>query len=130
MFVNSALVTSIVAALWTIATCYSSTATTLSVHAAWLAGVWLMLATLLQSPVLFTAAQIGLVLAIACGVTALVERQAWYSAAQHPWLDPWFLEAQGIGLAAYCLVLSAIRWGIDRRSHRSGENDVAQQPDG
>ena len=114
-FANSALVTSIVAALWTIATCYSSSATTLSIHAVWLAGVWLILAALLESPVLFTASQIGLVLAIVCGVTALVERHAWYAAAHRPWLDPWFLEAQGIGLAAYCLALSAIRWEIDRR---------------
>ena len=128
VFVFSALVTSIVAALWTVATCYSSSATTLSIHAAWLAGVWLILAGLLASPVLFTAAQIDLALAIACGVTALVERHPWYTAARHPWLDPWFLEAQGIGLAAYCLVWSAIRWGIDRRCARSGGNDVAPQP--
>jgi hypothetical protein len=128
VFDYSALVTSIAAAFWTIATCYGASATTLSIHAVWLAGVWLILAALLESPLLFTASQIGLILAIVCGVTALIERQPWYAAIRHPWLDPWFLEAQGIGLAAYCLVLSAIRWGIDRRRAVSSDTVLKSQP--
>ena len=124
----SALVTSLAAAVWIIATCHSTSATTLSIELAWLAVAWLILAALAESPALFTAAQVGIVLAILCGVTAAVEPRAWYTSARHPWLDPWFLEAQGIGLAAYCLVLNAVRWGIGRGLARDEDANVIETP--
>jgi len=124
----SALVTSLAAALWIIATCHATSATTLSIELAWLAGVWLILAALAESPALFTASQVGIVLAILCGVTAAVETRPWYASARRPWLDPWFLEAQGIGLAIYCLVLNAVRWGIGRELARDEDANVIDIP--
>ena len=47
--------------------------------------------------------------AIACGVIATTENYEWYAAAQHPWLDPWFLEALGIAFAAYCIAFGEAR---------------------
>ncbi len=122
----SAHVTSIVAAAWIVATMHTVSPNSLTVNLAWLAVVWMLLATLARSTVLFTASQIAVVLAIFCGVVALLQTRAWYVEARHPWLDPWFLEALGVALAGYCLVLAAARaivakkanpqaawWGVD-----------------
>ena len=95
-----------------VCTVLSSSAALLAGHSVWLAGVWLVLAVLAASPELFTVSQIVVVIAILCGVTSIMETHDWYAATHHPWLDPWFLEAQGIALAAFCLVLSAIRWFV------------------
>ena len=73
--------------------------------------VWLLLAATRESPDYFHAAQVAAVFAILCGVTAAVKTHAWYTASPHPWLDPWFLEAQGIALAAYCLAVDGVRGG-------------------
>jgi hypothetical protein len=127
VFAYSALVTSMAAAIWTIITCLSASMTTLAVHAAWLAGVWLILAALFESPQLFTASQAAFVVADFCVVTALAERRPWYAQIRHPWLDPWFLEAQGIGVAAYCLVLSIVRRGIERMRFRGSDTVVDSQ---
>ena len=93
------------------ATVHTTSAGTLAVNLAWLAGVWMLLAALAVSPV----AVYGVASRAACwrysaACTAAVETREWYAAARHPWLDPWFLEAQGIALAAYCLVFGAVRW--------------------
>jgi hypothetical protein len=118
----SAVVASVAAAMWIIATTQATSAGGLAVQLAWLGGVWLVLAALAVSPGLFSAAQVVMVLAILCGVTAAVKTRAWYAVSPHPWLDPWFLEAQAIALAAYCLVLTAIRWAIARWSARRPES--------
>ncbi|MCI0333023.1 MAG: hypothetical protein L0228_07360 [Planctomycetes bacterium] len=114
LFAWSALVTSVAAAVWLIATIHTMSAGAVAFHSLWLAGVWLLLAVLNASPALFSASQVATVFAILCGATAAVENRGWYTAAVHPWLDPWFLEVQGIALAAYCLLLSAVRWFVAR----------------
>ncbi len=124
----SGLVTSLAAGLWIAVTAYATSASTLSVYLAWLAGVWFVLAALVVSPALFTASQVGVVFAIICGVTAAVETREWYTITRHAWLDPWFLEALGIALSAYCLVLSAVRWILARGSIRGDDSVVAVPP--
>jgi hypothetical protein len=86
-----------------------ASATALAVHFAWLAGVWLVLSAVARWPVLGIASQVALVMAIVCGVTAAVETSDWFIVARHPWIAPWFLEAQGIALAGYCLAMQLVR---------------------
>ena len=102
----SALVTSLAAAAGIALTVHTTTAVALAVNSAWLAAVWLTLALLGGWRALVMASQVSAVFAVLCGVTAAVETRSWYAAAPHPWLDPWFLEAQGIALAVYCLVVA------------------------
>lgn len=117
----SALVTSAAAAIWILAASWFTSAGALALYLAWLAGVWLLIAVLTKFAAIFTAAQAAAVFAILCGVTAAVEARAWYVESPRPWLHPWFLEAQGIALAAYCFVLSCLRWAFGRWSRRDGE---------
>ena len=84
----------------------------LAIHLAWIAAVWVLLAVLHVSPVVFTASQFAAVLAIVFGVVAAVESHAWYAESRQPWLDPWFLELVGIALAAYCCLLALRRWFV------------------
>jgi hypothetical protein len=122
---HTALITSVAAAVWIMVTSYVTSASTLCVQLAWLGGVWLVLAALLDSRAAFTASQIAIIGAILCGVTAAVETRTWYTSARHPWLDPRFLEAQGIALAAYCAVLTGIRWLIGRGLANGGDQQLA-----
>jgi hypothetical protein len=87
----------------------TSAAATLAQYTAWLAGLWLVLALLTGWAVVFTGAQVAAVLAVFAGVLAGVGARDWYVAARHPWLDPWFLQAQGLALAGFCLVLGVVR---------------------
>jgi hypothetical protein len=107
--VFTAQVTSFAALTWVLATIGTTSPLAAGLYFAWLTCVWLLLSALTASAAQFTAAQVTLVAAIACGVTARVSAGEWYGSAQHPWLDPWFLEAQGIALAAYCLLYGAAR---------------------
>jgi hypothetical protein len=118
----SALVTSGAAAAWVVVTSAATSAAMLCLHSAWIAAVWLVLATLFTSSALFTVSQLALVFAILCGVTSVVESRAWYAEAAHSWLDPWFLEAQGIAIAAYCLLMTGVRTLLTR----SRNNPVAE----
>ncbi len=118
---RSALATSLAAAAVIGLTSVSTHASTLAVDLGWLSVVWLALATLAGWSGLFTASQAALVLTIVCGVTAAVETRPWYAAAAHPWLDPWFLEAQGIALALYCLVRGGVRWTFERLAEERAE---------
>jgi hypothetical protein len=105
----SALVTSLAAPAGIVITAHATTAGSLAASSAWLAAVWLCLAFLVGWRLLVTASQLAAVFAVLCGVTAGVESRAWYGAVPRPWLDPWFLEAQGIALAVYCLVVHTMR---------------------
>jgi hypothetical protein len=105
----TAQVTSVVAAVWIVASVHQSPARILCINLLWLAGVWTLFAAVVASPRWYTAAQVALVLSIVSGVTAAVASRTWYVAAPHPWLDPWFLEAQGIALSGYCLLIAGLR---------------------
>ncbi len=127
-FVFTGQVTSLAAAIWIITTIRGTSASTSALNLAWLSGAWVLLAILSASAVLFTAAQISIISAIVCGVTAATELREWYAAAQHPWLDPWLLEAQGIALAAYCMLYGALRWIVARVTLESDDRVVAAPP--
>ena len=79
-------------------------------YLAWIAAVWLGLAALTGWAWVFSLSQAATVLAIFVGVTAWAETRDWYAANSHPWLDPWFVAAQGIALAAFALVTGGVRW--------------------
>jgi hypothetical protein len=117
----SAQVTALAAAALAVLNAANSTAAPLSVNFGWLAGVWMLLATITGSASLFTASQIALLVAIFCGVTAAVETRAWYVESRRPWLDPWFLQAQGIALAGYCLFVGALREFVLRSARRRAQ---------
>jgi hypothetical protein len=76
---------------------------------AWAAAVWLAVSLLSKNRVAFVVSQIAVVIAIFWGVVAGVEGREWYAAGARPWLDPWFLEAQGVAMAGYCLICGALR---------------------
>ena len=78
-------------------------------------------------PSQFNLSQIALALAILCGVTSIVQTSDWYTTAAHPWLDPRFIELQGIALAIYCVVLVALRWTLDSLANRQSVS-VAASP--
>jgi hypothetical protein len=120
----SSLAASIAATGLLAAVAPATSATPLAGHLAWLAVIWLVLGALGRWPVLLIASQAALVLAIMCGVTAAVENREWYLAARHPWLDPWFLEAQGIALVGYCLLMIAVR----RQWNKVSNSDAAGWP--
>lgn len=81
---------------------------------AWLAVVWLALAVIVREPVLFTAFHAALAFSLVCFVTTFLTDRVWYLVADFPWLDPWFLQTQGIALAGYCLVWIALRLSLKR----------------
>ena len=118
MLALSSVVTSFAAAGWTLATAADASPSVLAIHAGWLAAIWVLLAILQNSAVVFTASQIAVVLAIVFGATAAVERFEWYAAARRPWLDPWYLELVGTALAGFCLLMIAIRWFVSRPEAR------------
>lgn len=113
----SGLITSAAAAIWILATSGATSANTLFSYFTWLAVVWLLLSLLLESAPIFTASQVAITGAIVCGITAIIQTREWYAAARHPWLDPWFLAAQGIALSAHCLLLSGTRWLLGRTAN-------------
>lgn len=127
-FVTTAQMTSAAAAVWILVTIRTASAGSAAFNFAWLAGVWGLLAALAASAVLFTAAQVAIVAAIACGVTAATEPREWYATARHPWLDPWFLQAQGIALAAYCMLYGVLRWIVARVTRENNDQVVTAPP--
>jgi hypothetical protein len=84
--------------------------TSLAFYAGWLAVLWLAVAWTQRWPILFTAFQAAVSLAVLYGVTAWLESQEWvrhdYPAALR---DPRSLQAYGVGLGVLCLLWSAAR---------------------
>jgi hypothetical protein len=117
----SAEVTSLAAAVWMAATVHLSSSVAICVALAWLAILWMMLSVLGSWQGLFAASQVALVLGVFCGVTSGVETRAWYTAATHPWLDPWFLEAQGIALAGYVMAVATFREVLTQSAKRQSQ---------
>ena len=81
----------------------------------WLAAAWCALAIRTGETRLLTAMQMALFASLCSAVTAKIETYAWYSTASRPWLDPWFLQAQGIAIGVYCLSWQAARHFILRQ---------------
>jgi len=79
------------------------TATVLSAYTFWLAAIWFAVSYLHRLSGLFTAGQFMLTLGVVFSVTAVLKQQDWFAAAQHPLLDPWTVQAQGIALAVLSL---------------------------
>ena len=127
-FAFTAQVTSLAAAVWIVVTIQTTSPANAGPNLAWLAAVWVLVSVLAASPVMFTAAQVALVFAILCGVTAAVAPHDWYITAQHPWLDPWFLEVQGIALVTYCFLYGAVRRIVARLNGEDDERVVAAPP--
>lgn len=126
-FLFTAHVTSLAAAAGIIATIQATPAIAAGVNLAWVAGGWLLLAALTTSPAWFTASQVAIVAAIICGVITVVEDREWYASSNHPWLDPWFVEAQGVALAIFCIVLGIVRQIVVRLG-RASESQVVTPP--
>ena len=122
----SALATSVGAAALIAMIASATPYNTIAVYVAWLSVAWIVLALLHNSDELFTVSQAAAVLAIFAAIAGVVEPRAWYQASARPWLDPWFLEAQGVALAAYALLFGAVRkavtWSTSARV-QEGEPD-------
>src|SRR5205823_14167966 len=85
---QSALATSIVAAVGLAIVVPSAASATLAAHLFWLALVWLALAGRWASPALFAASQAALSGSVLFAVTTMLEGRDWYVASSRPWLDP------------------------------------------
>ena len=108
----SALATSLAAAGWLLSELRNVGGYEMAAYLAWTAGVWLLLAVETRWAAVFSAFQLALGVAVASAVVGAVEYRDWYKTARYPWLDPWFVQAAGMALAAYCLVWTAIRVGF------------------
>src|SRR6185369_1132309 len=80
----------------------------------WLGAIWLVLAAAEGSPLLFTAGQAALVLAMELGVTAGLSRTLWFRTAQNPFVYAWTLQVQGIAIGAYLLLAIVARIAVRR----------------
>ena len=86
----------------------------LAVHWAWLAAIWLGIAMLENQSPLFNASQVAMTAAVWFGVGVWLEEQTWFAVSSLPWLDPWTLQAEGVGIVAFCSIWILLRW-IARR---------------
>jgi hypothetical protein len=68
--------------------------------AAWLAGLWLVMAWRGRSAVGFTAFQVALSVAVILGASAWLQQQAWFEVAGRPIEHPRSLHVYGLALAA------------------------------
>lgn len=110
---QSALATSIVAAVGLAIAVPDASSSGLATRSIWLALVWLVLADRFASPALFAAFQAILSGSVVFAVATLLERRDWYSGAAVPWLDPWTLQAQALAQGVLCLGWIGIRVGIE-----------------
>ena len=111
---QSALGGSIVAALLILAGAETATAATSATHTVWLAAVWLAVACLNGWPWLFSAFQAALALAAVFTAVAGIEHRAWFTAASHPWTEPWTIQTIGIALALLSGAWVAVRLAVRR----------------
>jgi hypothetical protein len=91
----------------------------------WLAVVWLTLSSVSPWQQLFTAFQIAMIAALFCVVTAQLESRSWYAAATRPWIDPWFLQTQGVAFALFCLAWKGTTLGAIRLFAGSGQDETS-----
>ncbi|MBV9126307.1 MAG: hypothetical protein JO112_23400, partial [Planctomycetes bacterium] len=82
----------------------------------WLSALWLWLSWRNRRPGLFAAFQAVLCLAVLFAVTAGLEHQAWYwywgESVTDRLIEPWTLQAYGIGLGVLSLLWVAARLGL------------------
>jgi hypothetical protein len=90
----------------------------LSLYTAWLAAIWLGIAWVKRWRPLFMAFQIALAMAVLFGVTARLAHYDWFRVAYASgFLDPWSLQAHGIGLGGLSLLWVAVRITRNRLGH-------------
>lgn len=118
----SSMATSTAAAVLLVASFPQIDRFTLAGYLAWIAAVWLVLSIAAGWRSVFAAFQLTLYLSIASALTGLVESRPWWAASRYPWLDPWFWQIQGIALAVYCSLWTAIRL-LARRIARPVRDD-------
>ncbi len=87
----------------------TTTAATSAGHMLWVAVVWLVVACLNRWPVLFTAFQAALALAVVFATVAGIDHRPWFIAARHPWGDPWTIQIIGIALVLLSGAWVAVR---------------------
>lgn len=110
----SAMGGSILAAFLIIIGADTTTAATSAEHSFWLAAVWLTVSCLRGWPVLFTAFQAALALAVVFTAVAGIEHRAWFTAARHPWAEPWTVQIIGVALALLSGAWVAVRLSLRR----------------
>lgn len=86
-------------------------------YVAWLAAFWLAVAWAERWPIVFSAFQAAIFLAMGFAATAWLEGRGWVSGTYPDGLwDPRSLQAYGIGLGALSLVWVGLRTGLPRTS--------------
>jgi hypothetical protein len=89
-------------------------AATAAIYLGWLGLLLVAAAMLLRHGTLLVVSQAVILSAVFAAVVSAVETSGWYVASARPWLDPWFLEAQGLAIAAYCVVITMLVAGWKR----------------
>src|SRR5690606_34888065 len=111
LFAQVALGASVVAAALLVARGWRLEYNELAIGCLWLALVWLALAWLMRNAHLVVAFQTALAVSLGVVVTSRLAEEAWFAEGATRWVDPWFLQAQGIALAASALVWRLVRLG-------------------
>jgi hypothetical protein len=124
----SALASSCVAVIFILAGAETTTAATSATHTFWLAAVWLAAACLRGWPVLFTAFQAALALAVVFAAVAGIEHRAWFTAARHPWVEPWTIQTISVALALLSGAWVAARLFLRRTEVGKKANHLLNPP--
>ena len=98
----------------------------------WLSCLWSVWAIRTGDGRLAASAQVALLASIFCAITMRLENYTWYTSATRPWLDPWFLQVQGIAVAVFCVGWQVIRLTWSNPTEKSAritgdENDHDEQ---
>ncbi len=78
----------------------------------WLAFLWLTISCFKRWSILFALSQTASCIALLFAITAWLDRQPWVIGHRDGLMDPRSLQAYGIGLALFCLLLAAARMGL------------------
>lgn len=106
----SGLLTSVGGAAASLVAVASLSWETISLLAGWLALLWLFAALATVNRIVFDGAQLAIWASALFATTAMLADRAWYVQAAQPWLDPRFMQVQGLVVAAFCLA-----WQLARR---------------
>ena len=113
---QSALASSIAAAVVLALSVPHASSGDIAIRLLWLSVVWLAFAWIKASPVAFSASQAALTGSVVFLVTSVLERQGWYVASTHRWIDPRTLQAQAMALGGLGLFWIGIRLAARSRS--------------
>ncbi len=114
-------ISSILAAILIVASTGLDTLSSAAVYSLILATVWFILAWRAISVRIFSAGQAALAYAVGLLIARALEGQAWFANSPQLLLDPWFLQADGIGMAVLCVFWSGLR-PIAARQKASDDN--------